>query len=37
VHDYRQLEVFELAHKLTLDLYQVTESFPRREAYGLTQ
>jgi len=34
--DFRKLLVWEKAHKLTLDIYEVTSSFPREEIYGLT-
>jgi four helix bundle protein len=30
------LDVFRLAHRLALDVYRVTESFPRAEQFGLT-
>ena len=34
--DYRKLKVWERSHRLTLDVYRVTASFPREELYGLT-
>ncbi len=34
--DFRSLQVWEKAHRLTLDVYTVTRSFPREELYGLT-
>jgi len=34
--DFRKLFVWEKAHKLTLEIYRVTSSFPREELYGLT-
>ena len=34
--DFRDLKVWERAHRLTLDLYEVTRGFPREELYGLT-
>ena len=34
--DFRQLKVWEKAHRLTLSLYQLTAAFPRDETYGLT-
>jgi len=34
--DFHQLQVWEKAHRLTLDIYRVTASFPRAETYGLT-
>ncbi|HSY91615.1 MAG TPA: four helix bundle protein [Candidatus Binatus sp.] len=36
VQDFRNLKVWEKAHALTLDVYQVSRSFPREEMYGLT-
>ena len=34
--DFRDLQVWQKAHALTLDIYQTTSSFPDRERYGLT-
>jgi four helix bundle protein len=34
--DFRQLKVWEKAHRLTLDVYRLTAAFPREETYGLT-
>ena len=34
--DFRDLKVWERAHRLTLDVYRMTTSFPREERYGLT-
>ena len=34
--DFRNLLVWEKAHKLALDIYGVTSLFPREEIYGLT-
>lgn len=36
MQDFRNLEVWNKAHKLTLDVYRVTESFPRTEVFGLS-
>lgn len=33
---FRKLVVWQKAHRLTLDLYRVTRTFPREEQYGLT-
>lgn len=33
--DFRMLKVWELSHKLTLDIYQVTQKFPKEEEFGL--
>jgi four helix bundle protein len=36
VQDFRRLEVWNKAHRLTLDIYQATRAFPKEETYGLT-
>jgi four helix bundle protein len=36
MRDFRELKVWHKAHALTLDVYRVTQSFPRHELYGLT-
>ncbi|MGB9592747.1 MAG: four helix bundle protein [Anaerolineae bacterium] len=36
MRDFRRLEVWRRAHELTLDVYRVTEHFPKAEMYGLT-
>lgn len=36
MRNYRELEVWEKSHKLTLELYRLSRSFPREEIYGLT-
>jgi four helix bundle protein len=36
MRDFRQLQVWQKAHKLTLEVYRATTSFPREETYGLT-
>ena len=33
--DFRMLNVWELSHQLTLDIYKLTKSFPKDELYGL--
>jgi four helix bundle protein len=30
------LEVWKLAHQLTLEVYKITQSFPKSEQFGLT-
>ncbi len=34
--DYRNLRVWERAHRLTLDVYEATHTFPKEERYRLT-
>ena len=34
--DFRNLKVWEKAHKLTLKLYSATSNFPKEEQFGLT-
>lgn len=34
--DFRQLKVWDKAHRLTLMVYQATASFPKQEVWGLT-
>jgi len=36
VRDFRKQKVWEKSHLLTLEVYKVTEGFPREELYGLT-
>ncbi len=36
MQDFRNLEVWNKAHTLTLDVYRVTEHFPRTEVFGLS-
>jgi four helix bundle protein len=36
MRDFRQLKVWEKAHKLTLAIYHVTATFPQQELFGLT-
>jgi four helix bundle protein len=36
MRNYRDLQVWEKAHKLTLAIYQGTCDFPREERFGLT-
>ena len=35
MRDFKRRVVWEKAHDLTLGIYQVTQSFPRSEMYGL--
>jgi len=34
--NFRNLQVWHKAHQLTLELYDITKSFPEAEKYGLT-
>ena len=36
VQSYRDLRVWQTAVALTLEIYQITESFPKSERFGLT-
>jgi four helix bundle protein len=33
--DYRQLEVWQKAHAVTMEIYALTKSFPIEERFGL--
>lgn len=35
--DFKKLEVWKLAHQLTLDIYRLTATFPKSELYAMTQ
>lgn len=36
MRNYRDLQVWDKAHNLTLALYRVSRGFPREETYGIT-
>jgi four helix bundle protein len=36
MQDFRNLQVWEKAHRLTLDVYAASHGFPKEEMYGLT-
>jgi four helix bundle protein len=36
MRDFRQIKVWDKAHRLTLEIYKTTAGFPREELYGLT-
>jgi four helix bundle protein len=36
MQDFRNLKVWQRAHRLTLALYRFTKKFPKEELYGLT-
>lgn len=35
VQDFKKLKVWEKSHRLTLEIYKVTQNFPPSERYGL--
>ena len=37
MQDFKKLRVWQAAHRLTLDVYRATRSYPREEFYGLTR
>ena len=36
MQDFKKLEVWSKAHELALEIYRLTEKFPKHEVYGLT-
>ena len=36
MRNYRDLQVWNKAHDLTLELYRISRAFPREEIYGIT-
>jgi four helix bundle protein len=36
MNDYRDLLVWKVAHELTLEVYKLSQAFPRDELFGLT-
>ena len=36
MQDFRNLQIWEKSHKITLDIYKLTKVFPKEELYGLT-
>ena len=36
MQDFKKLKVWEASHRVTLEVYRVTQSFPKQETYGLT-
>lgn len=36
MRDFKKLEVWGEAHKMTLQIYQLSQKFPKEEIYGLT-
>ncbi len=35
MRDFKELKVWQKSHRLTLDVYEATGTFPREETYGL--
>ena len=36
MRDFKDLIVWQTSHKIALDIYRITKSFPKDELYGLT-
>ena len=36
MRDFKKIQVWERAHRFTLDIYKITSTFPKEELYGLT-
>ncbi len=36
MRDFRQIQVWDKAHRLALETYKATAAFPREELYGIT-
>ena len=36
MRDFKKLQIWEMSHKLTLYIYDITASFPKSETFGLT-
>jgi four helix bundle protein len=36
VQDFHALEVWQVGHQIVLDIYKVTQGFPKTEVFGLT-
>lgn len=36
MRDYKKYEIWKLGHQLALDVYKITENFPKQEIFGLT-
>ena len=36
INSFHDLEIWQLSHRLVLDIYKVIESFPKKEEYRLT-
>ena len=36
MRDFKKYDIWKLSHLLTLEVYKITESFPKEEIFGLT-
>jgi len=36
MRDFKKYEIWQLSHKFTLKIYEITNAFPKEEIYGLT-
>jgi four helix bundle protein len=36
MRDFKKYTIWQLSHKFTLDIYNLTKDFPKEEIYGLT-
>lgn len=36
MRDYKKYDIWKLSHFLTLEIYKITEDFPKEEVFGLT-
>jgi four helix bundle protein len=36
VRDFKKYDIWKLSHKLTLDIYAISNKFPQNEIYGIT-
>ena len=36
MRDYKKYDIWKLSHLLTLEIYMITENFPKEEVFGLT-
>ncbi len=36
MRDFKKYKVWELGHKITLEIYRITKDFPKEELYGMT-
>ena len=36
MRDFKKYDIWQLSHQLTLDIYKLTNSYPKEEMYGIT-